>query len=394
MILTCLSILAVDFKVFPRRFAKTELFGIGLMDIGVGTFIISSAFTSKFARGIDTSKLPLSSILSTQRILVLCIGVLRTVVVKMLTYQSKVTEYGVHWNFFLTLVSVWCITDVVHRVFSRIASLILAVLTIIIYQWALLHTLLVDYVITAPRTTSFFAANREGIISLIGFVCMYLIAEALAFYVFFDGKLSYTLNDITSVKKMTQVVESSDEESASSEIKANARDATVMPVMTRWRCLTLPPVKATLNNLIVICLCLFGMGVLCTSLQPTSRRLCNASYILLVLFISVLLVILIIIADVVGGLGVRCLTVEYFSKHQLLVFLIANLSTGAINMSMQTMYAPAQVAAVVLMVYAAAITGIAWGLTPAMRLVTSLPHGGIPQPMESTNEAEVKEGAK
>ena len=51
MLVTILAILAVDFRIFPRRFAKTETFGISLMDIGVGTFIVSSAVTSRFARG-------------------------------------------------------------------------------------------------------------------------------------------------------------------------------------------------------------------------------------------------------------------------------------------------------------------------------------------------------
>lgn len=49
-ICTAVAILAVDFKVFPRALAKTETYGHGLMDIGVGCFVIATAIVAPEAR--------------------------------------------------------------------------------------------------------------------------------------------------------------------------------------------------------------------------------------------------------------------------------------------------------------------------------------------------------
>ena len=50
MLSTVVAILGVDFVVFPRRFAKAEHAGFGLMDVGVGSFILAHAIVSPMAR--------------------------------------------------------------------------------------------------------------------------------------------------------------------------------------------------------------------------------------------------------------------------------------------------------------------------------------------------------
>ena len=47
---TAFSILAVDFTLFPRHFAKAETYGTGLMDVGVAGFLVSNAIVSPEAK--------------------------------------------------------------------------------------------------------------------------------------------------------------------------------------------------------------------------------------------------------------------------------------------------------------------------------------------------------
>ena len=113
-----------------------------------------------------------------------------------------------------------------------------------------------------------------------------------------------------------------------------------------------------------------------TAVQPASRRLCNPGYALYVWFVSLLLLLCLLLADCVcvtprqrlaqdcgeeaavdrvyEGVGVggsRLGLLELFNRHQLLVFLCANVLTGAVNMSMHTIYMDDISACCVLIVY-------------------------------------------
>ena len=173
--------------------------------ISIRLFVIGSAITSKYARGISTKggatcngsgQGPVPSFQrffldqSVSNGVVLLIGFGRLLLLKWFNYHEHVSEYGSHWNFFTTLFCVWVAADCVHRCVSRRWLLWMAGCMLLFYQWMLSRTKLTHFILSAPRTT-LFSANREGIVSLLGYIPMYLIAEGIAHVILFDkGRLT------------------------------------------------------------------------------------------------------------------------------------------------------------------------------------------------------------
>ena len=100
-------------------------------------------------------------------------GVGRFFWIKLFDYPEHVSEYGIHWNFFLTLAFVnlfGVILDVPIRCTGPLGILIL-----IFYQFLLSHSLfrLEDYIQFQPRV-DIISQNKEGIFSLFGYTSLYL----------------------------------------------------------------------------------------------------------------------------------------------------------------------------------------------------------------------------
>ena len=189
LVVTCLAILAVDFRVFPRRFAKVETWGTSLMDMGVGSFVFSGGVVA--ARPVlkeraEARPTPLLRRLGRSlrhSLPLLALGVVRLLSVKGLDYAEHVSEYGVHWNFFFTLgllppfVAVF--QSILHIVPSYAA---LAILLAAVYQVALESTNLKSFILIAPRT-DLLSMNREGLFSFFGYLAIFLAGQDTGMYV-------------------------------------------------------------------------------------------------------------------------------------------------------------------------------------------------------------------
>ena len=183
---TVLCILAVDFSVFPRRYAKTETYGTGVMDIGVGAYILANAIVCPEARSKEKKGSNFSHVVRQLWSVwpLVLLGMARLISVKMSGYQEHVTEYGVHWNFFFTLAIVRVVASVLLAIFPVNKSWLLAALICGIYQVVLETTGLKTFIIHSDdRTGSFLAANREGVFSVFGYVAIYMAGVQIGLYI-------------------------------------------------------------------------------------------------------------------------------------------------------------------------------------------------------------------
>ncbi|OWK57316.1 Phosphatidylinositol-glycan biosynthesis class W protein [Lonchura striata] len=151
-VLTSISILAVDFPQYPRRYAKAETYGTGAMDLGVGAFIFGNALVCPEVRQKPHTTQPRFSGLARQVFSVwplISLGVGRLLSVKSIEYHEHTSEYGVHWNFFFTL-----------------ALLLLSTTS--------LKTFILHGSDGRGSRLGFLDANREGLLSLFGYLATYL----------------------------------------------------------------------------------------------------------------------------------------------------------------------------------------------------------------------------
>uniref|UniRef100_A0A182QJ21 Phosphatidylinositol-glycan biosynthesis class W protein n=1 Tax=Anopheles farauti TaxID=69004 RepID=A0A182QJ21_9DIPT len=182
---TAVCILAVDFHCFPRELAKTETFGYGLMDIGVGLYVFSNGIVYK-VRAPEEKRLTGARVwkvlFGTAPLLLL--GFARFFLTNELDYQLHVSEYGVHWNFFITLAFVKLTGTLIMDVVRDPEVIKFVAITLLCCHEMMLHLGVSRYVLsTDTQRTTFVAANREGIVSLPGYLALFLASVYIGWVV-------------------------------------------------------------------------------------------------------------------------------------------------------------------------------------------------------------------
>uniref|UniRef100_A0A8D8E250 Phosphatidylinositol-glycan biosynthesis class W protein n=1 Tax=Culex pipiens TaxID=7175 RepID=A0A8D8E250_CULPI len=178
-LMTAVCILAVDFRIFPRELAKTETFGFGLMDVGVGLYVFSNGIVYRVNTEQRLSWKRVGEVLLGSCPLVV-LGAARFFVTQEIDYQQHVSEYGVHWNFFVTLAFVKILGTLIMDAIKdpEIAKFI--AITVLCCHEMLLHLGVSRYVLSDQTgRANFWDANREGISSIPGYVALYLASTYL-----------------------------------------------------------------------------------------------------------------------------------------------------------------------------------------------------------------------
>ncbi|RNA29710.1 transferring acyl groups [Brachionus plicatilis] len=166
-------ILAVDFPYFLMQKAKTHEFGVSLMDIGVGYFIICHAM--RLIRNMNTEPETGKVIISR-----ICLNVLNTLknssilfILGFVRYASlKLLGYSV--NVFSSFFDIF-IKNSAQRAFF------LSILIGCFYQWILAYK--TDYLLEYyGQRKTFVDKNKEGLYSTIGYTSMYFLSESVCYH--------------------------------------------------------------------------------------------------------------------------------------------------------------------------------------------------------------------
>lgn len=177
-LITAVCILAVDFRAFPRKLAKCESYGFALMDTGVGLFVFSNALVDVLGKA-DRLTRPLTGdrmkTLLKNTYVLFALGAIRLYFVKEIDYQEHTSEYGVHWNFFFTLAVTRIMGTIVLSFLPSLSYAKLASICIVVGHQLTLQLGLADWVTnTEVNRDTLLTANREGIVSIPGYVGLYL----------------------------------------------------------------------------------------------------------------------------------------------------------------------------------------------------------------------------
>lgn len=387
-LITAVCILAVDFRAFPRHLAKTETYGFALMDTGVGLYVFNNALVDGQRRGADATNARLTGRrlrhLFSGVAPLLLLGAGRFFVTSGIEYQQHVSEYGVHWNFFVTLALTRLLAMIVMAVLGDckhgVAYATLAIM--LLHQGGLLvglgrWVIAADALAEDRRTAGWLRANREGVASLPGYVALYMACVVLSKWMMVPDANAAAEAAAETVPDWLDSG-SGGSGSGSGAAREETEDGAVC---------TAKQLLQRTRRIAIATVCIGKLAWDCERAFGVSRRLADLGYVLWILFVAGVMSIAFMLLEVfyhclvfwrargngnngnngaaadespqvaaanrrTDDIGRYCpLLLAAINYNGLVFFVAANLMTGAVNLTFQTLLVDAAGCVFIVSVY-------------------------------------------
>ena len=380
---TAVAILACDFPAFPRRLGKTETFGVSLMDVGAGSFVLANALVSRREGGRASrwSGAPRGATSEARRVAKQVVPLALLAAVRALStaatgYHVPVGEYGRHWNFFATLAVVTAVAHVAPLPTGHSATA--GALTLAAHQWALTGPggpRLTRWITSEDRGESFVEENKEGIGSIPGYLALYylgvavgvrlersMVAAAASARAAFERDLDERVTrDSEAAAEAASSARTNTERALALHLKSIAEETNASAVRARragmdwkWARRWAEGVAAAAGGAWIAAL------VAHETIEPASRRSCNAAYALWMIAFNLQTIAAFAWTGVLFPHAPSSPKLLQATNRTLLpTFLVANLLTGAVNLAFDAMRATTQQAWLILTGYMVVVCGFA-----------------------------------
>jgi len=287
------------------------------MDAGVGAIVVSAAFATsaraQHPRGTRADARDRFKRNVVRLAVLAALGFGRTIVTALLNYQTHVGEYGVHWNFFLTLAALRAVVMAVPKEVNRSAEAlgVLGIGMLAAHQALISLGGMGEYMLGDTPRVNMLSANKEGIFSLPGYIALHFLGCAV-------GALFEETAAIRVTKRRQRL-----------QVGALVAGLWAAFFLVSWK------------------------------VEPVSRRSCNAAYVLWMLALNAQSLALLTLGMALVPARPLPWLLEAINDTRLFTFLAANVLTGIINLVMDTMAVDDWAARAVVAAYMAAVCAAA-----------------------------------
>ena len=291
------------------------------MDTGVGSFVFSAGFISSSSTKSFRQSWP-----------ILLLGLARTILTKLADYPEHISEYGKHWNFFFTLAFVPLVQGPVSRLVdeTEIETMVWALGAGLIWETSLSLLGLEHWALYGDRSRfGWISQNKEGLVSFPGYCIIYLLALDLARH------LPKGKDDDREAKKKDLV-----------------RDCAQRFVLYAAAFMAMQIIGYPLSRRSVSSD--FADAVIVADHQA------NLSYVLFIAALNSGTLLTCLLIELAAGPKQQSWTLTTFNRGGLVTFLLANVSTGLINLSTETIYWDRMPAFGLLLGYGLGLTSMTW----------------------------------